>query len=79
MLRQLVLNKIVDEIQLTVVPGLVFVFLILCRKENHQKYNNISGGLIYPLAYLVDVLVCGHFSNFYPYPFIDVNALGPGR
>lgn len=32
-----------------------------------------------PLAYCAYVLVRGQFTATYPYPFIDLNALGPAR
>lgn len=32
--------------------------------------------LIYPQAYLIYIPIRGHFSGFYPYPFVDVSALG---
>ncbi|MGC3777767.1 Pr6Pr family membrane protein, partial [Escherichia coli] len=35
--------------------------------------------LVYPLGYLMVTLWRGALSGFYPYPFIDVNALGYPR
>lgn len=32
--------------------------------------------LWYPLIYLGFILLRGHFSGFYPYPFVDVTQLG---
>jgi hypothetical protein len=32
--------------------------------------------LIYPFVYLLYLVVRGHFSGFYPYPFMDIGELG---
>ncbi|MFZ5976285.1 MULTISPECIES: Pr6Pr family membrane protein [unclassified Hydrotalea] len=34
------------------------------------------GWLIYPLLYLVYILIRGSFSGFYPYPFVNVLQIG---
>ena len=45
------------------------------RKEGLRWYDPLLW-LIYPAAYLVAILIRGKLSGFYPYPFIDVGALG---
>lgn len=70
------LQKIVDELLHSVNPILVILFWFLCVKSNRIKYNNIWKWLVFPLFYLIFVLIRGYFSNFYPYPFLDVYNLG---
>ena len=36
----------------------------------------LAGALIWPLAWIVYTLVRGAFTSWYPYPFMDVGALG---
>jgi hypothetical protein len=70
------LQKIVDELLHTVIPVLFFLFWILFVPKGSLQWQNIFPWLIYPLIYLVLVLIRGTLSGFYPYPFIDVNKLG---
>jgi hypothetical protein len=41
-------------------------------------WRNAIGWLVYPGAYLVYTLARGAVSGVYPYPFVDVTALGYG-
>lgn len=70
------MQKIVDEILHSVNPLLVICFWFLNIKGDLLNYRKVLTWLIYPLIYLFYVLIRGHFSNFYPYPFIDVSKLG---
>jgi len=70
------LQKIVDELLHSVIPILVLVFWYLYESNHSIKYSQILKWTIYPLIYLVYVLVRGSFSNFYPYPFVNVTTLG---
>lgn len=42
-------------------------------------WRTLPRWLLFPLAYLVWVLLRGAWLGEYPYPFIDVGQLGPGR
>jgi len=70
------LQKIVDEMLHSLNPALVIIYWLLNRKACVLKYSQIGFWLIYPLAYLAYVLIRGHFSGFYPYPFLDVTSIG---
>jgi hypothetical protein len=70
------MQKLVDELLHSVNPVLVILFWFLNRKNYSLSYSKIALWLVYPLVYLFYVLVRGYFSNFYPYPFIDVSTLG---
>lgn len=70
------MQKIVDEILHSINPLLVICFWFLNIKGSLLNYRKVLTWLIYPLIYLFYVLIRGHFSNFYPYPFLNVSKLG---
>lgn len=70
------LQKIIDELLHSVIPVLVIVFWYLYEKKSSLKFSQIPQWLIYPLLYLFYVLIRGSISGFYPYPFINVTAIG---
>src|SRR5690606_33932176 len=70
------LQKVVDELLHSVVPVLVVIFWLVSRKTRAVDYKQIGSWLIYPLVYLVYVLIRGYASGFYPYPLLDVTQLG---
>jgi hypothetical protein len=69
-------QMIVDELLHSIIPIVVIVFWYLYEEKSLVKYGQITQWLIYPLLYLIYILIRGHFSNFYPYPFVDVGNLG---
>lgn len=70
------LQMIVNELLHTLIPILVILFWYLYENKSSIKYTAILKWLMYPLIYLVFILVRGYFSDFYPYPFVDVVTLG---
>ena len=58
------LQKIVDEILHSVNPILVIAFWLWSRRDNTLKYNDMGRWLIFPLLYLIYVLIRGNFSGF---------------
>lgn len=70
------LQKIVDELLHSVIPVMVIIFWYLYENKASVKFGQIPQWLIYPLIYLVYVLIRGYFSGFYPYPFINVSQIG---
>lgn len=67
---------IVDELLHSVIPILVFVFWYLYEEKKSVTYKQIPQWLIYPLIYLIYILIRGYYSAFYPYPFVDVGSIG---
>ena len=65
-----------DELLHSIVPALVIFFWIYYENKKTIKYINILQWLIYPIIYLLFILIRGFFSDYYPYPFVDVVALG---
>jgi len=70
------LQRVVDEMLHSVNPLLVIGYWFLNKKGETLAYRQLARWLIYPLIYLIYVLIRGFFSNFYPYPFLDVTNLG---
>lgn len=66
----------VDELLHTLIPAAVLIFWALYQNFESLKWKSIFVWLIYPLVYLVFVLLRGKVSGFYPYPFVDVAQLG---
>ncbi|WP_288073317.1 Pr6Pr family membrane protein [Hydrotalea sp.] len=70
------LQKPVDEMLHSVNPLLVIVYWYEFEARKQVQYRQILGWLIYPLLYLVYILIRGSFSGFYPYPFVNVIQIG---
>ncbi|MGK6352974.1 Pr6Pr family membrane protein [Parapedobacter sp. DT-150] len=70
------LQMVVDELLHSIIPVLVMLYWYLYAPKSTLRYQQLFVWLLYPLAYLIYVLLRGSFSDFYPYPFINVQALG---
>lgn len=70
------LQRLVDELLHTIIPILVLIYWYLYENKNRLNYRQILSWAIYPLLYLFYILIRGYFSDFYPYPFINVSDLG---
>lgn len=73
------LQKIVDELLHTIIPFFVFIYWMLYVQKNELQFKSIVKWLLYPLLYFIYILIRGHFSKFYPYPFSNVSELGYGQ
>lgn len=70
------LQLIVDELLHSVNPVLFLLFWIFTIDKSQLKWKHLFPWLIYPLVYLIFILVRGSFAHWYPYPFVDINQLG---
>ncbi|UMQ42070.1 Pr6Pr family membrane protein [Chryseobacterium sp. Y16C] len=70
------LQRLVDELLHTIIPIFVLIYWYLYENKNRLNYRQILSWTIYPLLYLFYILIRGYFSDFYPYPFINVSDLG---
>lgn len=61
-----------------IVPVLTISFLIFYRKDYFFKYQDIFKWLLFPILYILFVLIQGSFTNDYIYPFLNLNQLGIG-
>lgn len=70
------MQKLVDELLHTIIPVLVVIYWYLFENKTSLNYRHILKWSIYPLLYLIYILIRGNFSGFYPYPFINVSEIG---
>ena len=70
------MQKMVDELLHSVIPIYVFVFWIFYENKKDILWSAVPSWLLYPLSYLIFILLRGNLSGFYPYPFVDVTELG---
>jgi hypothetical protein len=70
------LQRLVDELLHSVVPTLTVVFWILVVRKKSIGWSVCITGLTYPFVYTVFIAIRGYYSGFYPYPFVNVTALG---
>jgi hypothetical protein len=69
-------RALLNECLHTVVPVLSAVYWLLFVPRFHLTFHKCLLWLVYPLCYLGVTLWRGSTSDFYPYPFIDVDELG---
>ena len=70
------LQKVVDELLHSVIPGLFLIYWLIFVLKDRLQWKDVWPWLIFPLVYLIFILIRGSFSGFYPYPFIDMDKLG---
>lgn len=70
------IQMIVNELLHSIIPILVIIFWYLYEEKTTLTYKLLLKWLIYPFIYLLFILFRGSFSNFYPYPFVNVENLG---
>lgn len=69
-------QRIIDELLHSVIPLFVLIYWFLFADSTELKFQNFKNWLWFPILYFVYVIIRGHFSNFYPYPFINVSEIG---
>ncbi|CAN5539657.1 Pr6Pr family membrane protein [soil metagenome] len=70
------LQMIVDELLHSVIPALFLIYWLVFIPKFKLQWNSFFPWLIYPLLYIIYILIRGAFSGFYPYPFINAAAIG---
>ncbi|MGH7562867.1 MAG: Pr6Pr family membrane protein [Gemmatimonadota bacterium] len=68
----------VDVLLHDVMPVLFLVYWWLIVPKRGLPWTRVSIWALYPLGYFLYALGRGAVSGLYPYPFIDVGALGYG-
>ena len=68
--------RIADELLHVVNPVIFLGFWVFYGDKSNLKYKDTVNWLIYPLLYVVFIVIRGSLINKYPYPFIDVVKLG---
>jgi len=70
------LQKWVDELLHSIIPVLFIAFWFIYVSKNVLQWKHIFKWLLFPFMYLIFILIRGNFSDYYPYPFINVTAIG---
>ena len=70
---------LIDELLHTVQPLLFFLFWVLFIPKDGLKWGDIFKWILYPVIYIIYVIIFGAVTQFYPYPFADVGKLGYPR
>jgi hypothetical protein len=68
-----------DTILHTVVPALAVVGWLMFGPRGLTSTRVVQLTALWPAAYMVFALIRGAITDWYPYPFADVNALGYPR
>lgn len=72
-------QKVADVLLHDALPLLIVLFWFFAVPKGRLRWTSPFPWLIYPLAYLAAILLLGPILGSYPYPFVDVNALGYPR
>lgn len=70
------LQRLVDELLHVAVPVLFIFYWFLFSPKESLNWKSVFSWLVYPFVYLIFILIRGAIAFYYPYPFVDVNALG---
>jgi hypothetical protein len=70
------LRKVVDVLLHYIIPTVFIVYWWLAVDKQNLRWRQIPAWLLYPVIYVLAVLLRGLFAGDYPYPFIDVAELG---
>jgi len=73
------LQRIVDELLHVINPILFVLYWFMAKNKISISYKFIFKILIFPILYLITVLLIGNYSNYYPYPFLDIDTIGYTR
>jgi hypothetical protein len=69
---------VADVLLHSIIPVGYILYWWLFAARDELSWKNAIGWLVYPGSYLVYTLARGAVSGLYPYPFVDVTALGYG-
>lgn len=69
-------DKVADELLHLVIPIVYILFWYFKFSKQTINYKSIFDWLLFPMIYIIVVMIRGYFSNYYPYPFLNVSDLG---
>ncbi|WP_405381943.1 Pr6Pr family membrane protein [Maribacter sp. LLG6340-A2] len=70
------LQFLIDELLHTFIPLYMLGYWFFHVKKSDLSPKMVFIWLMYPLIYIVFIMVRGSFSNYYPYPFLNVSEIG---
>lgn len=74
------LEWVVDELLHTVLPAAcIFYWLLYASAKKRLSWKTVPSWMLYPLIYCMYTMIRGAMTGWYPYPFLDADALGYPR
>ncbi len=70
------LQMVVDELLHTIIPLYFLIYWFLYAEPLDFKFKGLWYWILYPLVYFIYIIIRGHLSKFYPYPFVNVTEIG---
>lgn len=70
------LAYVADQGLHTVVPAAALLWWLVFAPKGGAGWSDLVSGIVWPILYCVYALTRAHWSGFYPYPFLDLDALG---
>ncbi|WP_439506007.1 Pr6Pr family membrane protein [Sediminibacterium sp.] len=70
------LARVADHILHTFTPTVTVLYWYVFVSSKKVNYSSIPYWLIYPCLYFVYTIIHGSITQFYPYPFLDVDKIG---
>ncbi len=70
------LQWVVDELLHTVIPLFMLAYWFLYATTDDFNIRKTTIWLLYPIIYIILILIRGNFSKFYPYPFLNIPEIG---
>jgi len=70
---------LIDELLHSVQPALFLIFWIIGAPKEGLQWKDFFLWLLYPIVYILYVIILGGLTGHYPYPFVDVSKLGYPR
>jgi len=69
-------DKVADELLHLIIPIVYILFWYFKFSKKEINYKSVFGWLLFPIIYIVIVMIRAYFSGYYPYPFLHVENLG---
>lgn len=73
------MQRLVDELLHTVIPLVVAIYWFIYTGKEKSNMPQVASWLLYPIIYTIFIMVRGRFSNYYPYPFLNIQKIGMGK
>lgn len=70
------LQRVVDELLHLIIPVYFILYWLILVPKIKLQWSKLYRWLLYPAMYLIVIMIRGGFANYYPYPFVNVIALG---
>lgn len=68
--------RLADELLHSFIPLMFIAYWYKFEDHARVNYFQIGNWLLFPLGYLIYILILGFYSGFYPYPFVNVHTIG---